>query len=187
MWTVTNAIADDPECQAVFTKNHEELIDDLFNLTSVDSDKLISELCYMIDNILQSKHIKTFLFNPVQVILFKAASVTNSRVNSMVNSRRTSLVNSRRTSFSTFKGSEGRRLTVPKMEEILKIEDSTDSAPAKFISFLETLSIVIAQKPFRIGKSGEDSIEYHALKNMMKLFKLNRRQVTAHVIGKKKE
>jgi len=74
---VTNAIADDPECQAVFMKNHEDLLEVLLNLTNVDSYKLKAELCFMIDNILHSPHTKSFLFNVPKKLTPSKEAISN--------------------------------------------------------------------------------------------------------------
>lgn len=62
VWTVTNALADDSDCQATFISQHGDLLDDFFQLTQVESDKLKLELCYLVDNLMASTNIKAYLF-----------------------------------------------------------------------------------------------------------------------------
>ena len=55
MWTIANAVADDPECQKVFLTKHEHLLATCFDLVDVGSEKINLELSYMIDNIIRNR------------------------------------------------------------------------------------------------------------------------------------
>ena len=52
MWTITNAVADDPACQHAFLTKHEDLLARCFDLVDVGSEKINLEISYMIDNLL---------------------------------------------------------------------------------------------------------------------------------------
>lgn len=63
-WTVANAVADNENCRLALIEKHYDLIVACFSLAKAKSEKIDIEICYMIENLLQSrKTIKKHLFS----------------------------------------------------------------------------------------------------------------------------
>ena len=64
VWTVANALADNENCRIALIENHYDLIAACFSLAEAKTEKIDIEICFMIDNLLQSrKMIKKHLFS----------------------------------------------------------------------------------------------------------------------------
>ena len=61
VWTISNGLADNNKCQALFMTEHQELLRKCLTMTGL-SDQLNMEVCHMIDNILDIRKIKRYIF-----------------------------------------------------------------------------------------------------------------------------
>ena len=99
LWTIANAVADESACQQVFLERHEMLTESLFGLVQNATDKTMSELCFLIDNMLHCDNIKKLLFD--STIERKTPS----------KAQQPAMINASRMSYSSYKESEADQLS----------------------------------------------------------------------------